>query len=94
MVFYFTSFFQEMNEQKLPKLRSTKVLIKLGKLKMGKSSVAIDNMSIFILSIFILKWLLGLRGILAEPIYLFIYLLHFYCAVSNMYKISFDGAHT
>ena len=27
-------------------------------------------------------------------IYLFIYLLHFYCAVSNMYKISFDGAHT
>ena len=27
-------------------------------------------------------------------IYLFIYLLHFYCAVSNMYKISFDGSHT
>ena len=29
-----------------------------------------------------------------QTIHLFIYLLHFYCAVSNMHKISFDGAHT
>ena len=34
------------------------------------------------------------RRLIFDLIYLFIYLLHFYCAVSNMYKISFDGAHT